>query len=95
VSQNRAAVHLLLLVDTVREESEALDDYLQRYCAWLRQEWTGMSAREIESICDHIVNNDHPEPFSTLFAQAHAAGLEVAPGGVRHGAHSLTCFAPA
>src|SRR5476649_2728144 len=29
-------------------------------------------------ICDHIVNNDLPDPCSVLQAQARAAGLEVA-----------------
>ena len=46
-------------------------------------------------VLDHVINNDRPEPFSTLLTQARAAGLEVAPGGARHGAHWLTCFAHA
>ena len=66
---------LLLLVDTACEEDETLDDYLQRYCGWLRRDWTGLSAQELDAICDHIVNNDMPEPYSTLLALARAAGL--------------------
>ena len=54
---------LLLLVDTMREEGETLDDYVRRYCAWLRREWAGLSAQEKEVFCDHIINNDRPEPF--------------------------------
>ena len=92
-SRRLAPGGLLLLVDTMREEGETLDDYVRRYCAWLRREWAGLSAQEKEFICDHIINNDRPEPFSTLLTQARAAGLEVAPGGARHGAHWLTCFA--
>jgi SAM-dependent methyltransferase len=84
---------LLLLVDTTREEDETLDAYLQRYCGWLRRDWTGFSAQEFDAICDHIVNNDMPEPYSTLVAQAGAAGLKVAPGGVHYGAHRFVCFA--
>jgi hypothetical protein len=94
-SRRLAPGGLLLLVDTMREEGETLDDYVRRYCAWLRREWAGLSAQEKEFICDHIINNDRPEPFSTLLTQARAAGLEVAPGGARHGAHWLTCFAHA
>ncbi len=94
-SRRLAPGGLLLLVDTMREEDETLDDYVRRYCAWLRREWAGLSAQEKEFICDHIINNDRPEPFSTLLTQARAAGLEVAPGGARHGAHWLTCFAHA
>ncbi len=94
-SRRLAPGGLLLLVDTMREEDETLDDYVRRYCAWLRREWAGLSAREKEFICDHIINNDRPEPFSTLLTQARAAGLEVAPGGARHNAQWLTCFAHA
>jgi len=84
---------LLLLVDTTREEDETLDDYLQRYCGWLRRDWTGLSAQELDVICDHIVNNDMPEPYSTLLALARAAGLKESPGGVHYAAHRLVCFA--
>jgi hypothetical protein len=37
----------------------------------------------MDAICDHMVNNDRPEPFSTLLAEAHAAGLEASPDGAR------------
>ena len=84
---------LLLLVDTTREEDETLDDYLQRYCGWLRRDWTGLRAQELDVICDHIVNNDMPEPYSTLLALARAAGLKESPGGVHYAAHRLVCFA--
>ena len=84
---------LLLLVDVVREEDELLDDYFRRYCGWLRREWRGLSAEELDAICDHLVNNDLPEPYSTLVALARAAGLKEAPGGVHYGAHRLLSFA--
>jgi len=84
---------LLLLVDVVREEDETLDDYHRRYCAWVRRDWTGLSAEERDAICDHLVANDLPEPFSTLLALAQAAGMQEAPGGVQYGAHRLACFA--
>jgi SAM-dependent methyltransferase len=84
---------LLLLVDVMREEDETLDDYLRRYCGSLRRDWTGLSAGEREAICDHIVNNDLPEPFSTLLVLARAAGLKEAPGAAGYGAHRLVCFA--
>ena len=84
---------LLLLVDVVREEDESLDDYFRRYCGWLRREWTSLSAEEQDAICDHLVNNDLPEAYSTLVALARAAGLRETPGGVHYGAHRLICFA--
>lgn len=93
VARRVAPDGLLLLVDTTREEDEALGDYLERYCGWLRRDWTGFTALELDAICDHIVNNDMPEPYSTLLALARAAGLKEAPGGVHYGAHRLVCFA--
>jgi hypothetical protein len=77
----------------VREEDESLDDYFRRYCGWLRREWTSLSAEEQDAICDHLVNNDLPEAYSTLVALARAAGLRETPGGVHYGAHRLICFA--
>jgi SAM-dependent methyltransferase len=84
---------LLLLVDVVREEDESLDDYMRGYCAWVRRDWTGLSAEERDAVCDHLVNNDLPETLSTLLALARAAGLQQTPGGVQYGAHRLVCFA--
>jgi len=52
-----------------------------------------LSAEERDAICDHLVNNDLPEPYSTLVALARAAGLRETPGGVHYGAHRLVCFA--
>ena len=87
-----AANGLLLLVDVVREEDETLPVYYRRYCDWLRRDWTGLDPREREAVCDHIVANDLPEPYSVLETQADAAGLTRAPGGARHGWHRLMCF---
>lgn len=83
---------LLLLVDVVRDENQPLDEYHRRYCDWLRETWTCLEPEERESVCDHLVNNDQPEPFSVLEAQARAAGLEILPGGVQCNWHRLICF---
>ena len=96
-AQRLAQGGLLQLVDVVREEDETLDVYHRRYCDWLRGNWNGLTPREREFVCDHLVNNDRPEPFSVLEAQAQAraAGLTVAAGGARRGWHRLMCFAHA
>ena len=83
------------LIDTFRDEGEPLAAYLDRYRAWLRRDWKGMSAEELDAVCDHIAGADMPETYSALVALAGAAGLAVAPGGVQHGAHRLVCFARA
>jgi SAM-dependent methyltransferase len=86
---------LLLLVDVVREEDETLDVYHQHYCAWLRDRFTTLNEDEKDFTCDHIVNNDLPDTFSVLHAQARAAGLEIAAGGPQFSWHRLLSFAPA
>jgi SAM-dependent methyltransferase len=86
---------LLLLVDVVREEDETLDVYHERYCAWLRGSFIALDADEKNLICDHIVNNDLPEPCSVLQAQARAAGLEIAARRTRFGWHWLLSFTQA
>ena len=83
---------LLLLVDVVREEDETLDIYHQHYCAWLRGRFSALNGDEKDLICDHIVNNDMPDPCSVLYAQARAAGLEVAARGTQFGWHWLLSF---
>jgi cyclopropane fatty-acyl-phospholipid synthase-like methyltransferase len=82
----------LLLVDVMREEDESLDVYRRRYCDWLRRNWTGLDAHEMDSVCDHLVNNDLPEPCSVLEAQAHAAGLGRVSPVARYGWHRFLCF---
>jgi SAM-dependent methyltransferase len=84
---------LLLLVDVAREEGESLTEYLQNYCSWLRQSMSGLEAGEQEQICDHLVNNDMPEPYSRLRTQAEAAGLKPLPGSTPHKWHRLMSFA--
>ena len=83
---------LVLLVDVVREEDETLPLYLQRYCDWLRGTWNVLDGSEKDLICDHIVTNDLPEPYSVLQSLAHAAGLRDRDGSVRFGWHRLVCF---
>ena len=92
VAQRLAEDGLLLLTDIVREEDESLPVYLRRYCDWLRSDWGALNAEEKASACDHIVNNDRPETFSELRAQAQAAGLEDAVAVARYGWHRVLCF---
>lgn len=83
----------LLLVDVVREEDESLDVYYGLYCDWLRSSWTSLDAAEKDSVCDHLVNNDLPEPCSVLQAQARAAGLTQMSPVARYGWHRALSFA--
>jgi SAM-dependent methyltransferase len=85
---------LLVLVDVAREEGQSLPAYHHSYCAWLRDTMVALSREEADQICDHLVNNDLPEPYSLLAAQAEAAGLKPLPGSVPHKWHRLMLFAP-
>ncbi len=85
---------LLLVVDVTRAEGEGLEDYIRDYCRWLRGAFVDLTPEEKDHICEHIANNDAPEPYSLLRAQAEAAGLTALPGAVPHKNHRLMLFAP-
>ncbi|MCC3244711.1 class I SAM-dependent methyltransferase [Methylocystis sp. WRRC1] len=86
---------LLLLVDVVREEDESLAEYHSAYCDWLRGHMVELDSGEQDAICEHLVNNDLPEPCSLLRAQAQAAGLQRISLAIPHRRHSLSVFTPA
>ncbi len=83
---------LLLLVDTVRDEGETLDDYLRRYLAWIDADWAGLTKVEKDAIFEHITTSDQPDPLSVLDSQASAAGLKRLPGDAKHRWHRLMRF---
>lgn len=92
VGRRLAPGGFFLLVDVVREEDETLVTYHEHYCHWLRDAWTGLDPSERELLCDHIVANDMPEPYSTLEGLARAAGLRVTTPSARFGWHRLMSF---
>jgi SAM-dependent methyltransferase len=84
---------LLLLADVVREEGQSLPDYYAAYCGWLRASMVTLAPEEKDAVCDHLVNNDFPEPCSVLQAQAEAAGLRMFPLAAPQTWHRLIAFA--
>ncbi len=86
---------LLLLVDVTREEDQSLESYYSDYCSWLRTNMNALDSFEQDQICDHLVNNDFPEPCSLLRTQAEAAGLHALAGAAPHKWHRLMLFAAA
>jgi SAM-dependent methyltransferase len=85
----------LLLADVVREEGQSLAAYHAAYCEWLRESMATLEASEKDAICEHLVNNDLPEPYSLLRAQAEAAGLHMLPVAEPQKWHRLMPFAKA
>lgn len=66
---------LLLLIDTVRDDGEAREIYLDRYCAWLRSRCETLSPEGLDLLCAHIRSNDFPETSGTLEAMGTRAGF--------------------
>jgi cyclopropane fatty-acyl-phospholipid synthase-like methyltransferase len=74
-SQKLALDGVLMLVDVVREENQPIDAYHLAYTRWLRATMTGLESAEHDAICEHIVHNDFPEPWTEIVTMASAAGL--------------------
>jgi len=68
---------------------------MRGYTGWVRQTMKSLAPAEHDLICDHLTQNDFPEPVSTLRAQAERAGLVALDGLVPHKWHRLLLFAPA
>ncbi|SFK66564.1 class I SAM-dependent methyltransferase [Methylocapsa palsarum] len=83
---------ILLLTDVVREEDESLPVYYQRYCDWLRRDWSELSTQECDAVCDHLTHYDHPETRSRLEEQARSAGFTDVAELARFGWHSMFRF---
>jgi SAM-dependent methyltransferase len=94
-AQKLAPGGMLLLADVVREEGQSLAAYHAAYCDWLRDSMATLDASEKDAICEHLVNNDLPEPFSVLRAQAAAAGLGMLAVAEPQKWHRLMPFANA
>jgi cyclopropane fatty-acyl-phospholipid synthase-like methyltransferase len=76
-SRRLAPDGVMLLVDVVREEDQPLDAYHLAYTRWLRATMTGLETAEHDAICEHILHNDFPEPWTAIEAMASEAGLRT------------------
>jgi SAM-dependent methyltransferase len=65
----------LVLIDVLREENEARETYLDRYCGWILSEWQKLDSDSLQQICEHIRTKDFPETASSLNHMAAEAGL--------------------
>ena len=83
---------ILLLIDTMREESEERPVYLDRYCAWLRSTCETLAPAALDLLCAHIRSCDFPETALTLGAMANRAGFGRGVEITRMGWHHTWCF---
>jgi len=65
----------LLLIDVVLAEGESRAAWLDRYCGWMRADWTTLPAQALEMAFGHIRQNDFPEASATLHRMARDAGF--------------------
>jgi SAM-dependent methyltransferase len=66
---------MLVLIDTMRDEAEDRDLYLDRYCDWIRMRFRTLSINALDLLCTHIRNSDFPETTVTLEAMATRGGF--------------------
>jgi SAM-dependent methyltransferase len=66
---------MLLLIDTIRNDHEDRETYLNRYWDWLRSECKFLSSVALEFLGTHIRECDFPETAAALNAMATGAGF--------------------
>jgi cyclopropane fatty-acyl-phospholipid synthase-like methyltransferase len=82
----------LILVDVVREENEAREDFLDDYLNFMREKWTSVPPEQLEEACAHVREHDYPECLSTLRRMAGEAGLRSTRVISRHAQHHTLLF---
>lgn len=82
----------LILVDVVREENEAREDFLDGYLNFMREKWTSVPPEQLEEACAHVRDHDYPECLSTLRRMAGEAGLRSTRVISRHAQHHTLLF---
>ncbi|SEO28625.1 Methyltransferase domain-containing protein [Nitrosospira multiformis] len=82
----------LILVDVVREENEAREDFLDGYLNFMREKWTSVPPEQLEEACAHVRDHDYPECLSTLRRMAGEAGLRSTRLISRHAQHHTLLF---
>ena len=68
----------LLLIDVALAEGESRAGWLDRYCGWMRADWTGLPTEALEMAFGHIRENDFPESSATIHRMSGDAGFSQA-----------------
>ena len=83
---------VLRFIDTMRDDDEDRELYLDHYCAWLRSRCTTLSAAALDLLCAHIRSNDFPETTALVQGMATDAGFSGHVEMNRFGWHHTWCF---
>jgi SAM-dependent methyltransferase len=66
---------LLLVLDSMRDEGQTREAWLDAYCGWIEAEWTAIPREGVEAIIGHIRGADRPGTRAEHDAAASAAGF--------------------
>lgn len=66
---------LLLVLDSMRDEGQTREAWLDAYCGWIEAEWTAIPREGVEAIIGHIRGADQPGTREEHDAAARAAGF--------------------
>ena len=75
----------LIMIDVIRRDQETRDEYVERICHAIRNDWTALSVEEREEVVDHVSSSDYPGSWAELkdaavhagFKEAHMVELDV------------------
>jgi cyclopropane fatty-acyl-phospholipid synthase-like methyltransferase len=90
--QSMAPRGAFLLIDVMREGDETRPIYLDRYCNWIRTEWSAFSAEELDMIVEHVRENDFPETVDVFQRMAIDSGFAPGRELCRYGWHRAWLF---
>ena len=80
---------LLLVLDSMRDETQSHAAWLAAYCGWIESEWRDIPPEGIAAILAHIGEADQPGTLSEHEAAARIAGFSDARVLARRGWHVL------
>lgn len=76
VKQNLNPGGVLLLVDVFRQEGESRQSYIDRYRENIYTYWTEISPEVQQSLIQHIIDSDYPEPESSFIKWSQNVGFK-------------------
>lgn len=82
----------LILVDVMRDEGQARQEYLYSYNKTVRTQWAALTPDERNQVQEHIRNCDFPEQASTLEQLARSAGFTNCRRLEKQTWHEAWCF---
>ena len=79
----------MLVVDSMRDEGDSRERWLDRYCGWIEAEWRDIAPEGLRTIVGHIRECDRPGTVAEYNAHAAAAGWAQHGEVYRRGWHSI------